>query len=119
MIIRTSLHNALRCLEKRTKTLYTYTDIYLAFQVSEPQDGNYTMKTLTSNLVSGYEAVAVASNTLLKYLANDTSASIETTLTYKKTGNFTLQPSIGDLLNILSIASCFLKFIPTSLILDV
>ena len=76
------------------------------------------MRSLTSNLVSGHEAVSVASDTLFKYLANDTSASIETTLTYKKTGNFTLTPNLGDILNLLSIASCFLKFLPTSLILD-
>ena len=119
MTRKTSVHFAHSFIEKRTKRLYTYTDIYLAFQVSEPQGDNYTMKTLTSNLVSGYEAVSVASDVLMKYLANDTSASIETTLTFKKTGNFTVQPNLGDILNILSIASCFLKFIPLSLILDV
>ena len=99
--------------------LSTYTDIYLAFQVPDPTDNTFKIQTLSSNIISGYESIAVASNTLLKYKLNDTSASIDTTLVYKKTGNFSLQPNLGDVLNILSIASCFAKMIPTSLILDV
>jgi hypothetical protein len=86
--------------------------------VSGPEGENYIMKSLTSNLVSSHEAVSVASDILFKYLANDTSASIETTLTYKKTGSFTLTTNIRDILNRLSTASCFLKFLPMSLILD-
>lgn len=105
--------------EKRKDRPYTYTDIYLGFQVPPPQGDNYTIQALSSNLISGHEVVSVASDTIFKYVLNDTSASIQTTLIYKKTGNFTIEPTLGSLLNLLSIASCFLKVIPTSLILDV
>jgi len=98
---------------------YTYTDIYLGFHVPAPQGDKYTIQTLSSNLISGYEVISVASDLFYKYTVNDTSASIQSTLIYKKTGNFTIEPTIGSLLNILSIASCFLKLLPTSLILDV
>ena len=77
------------------------------------------MQALSSNLISGYEVFSVASDTFFKHASNDSSASIETTLIYKKTGNYTFQPTLGDILNIMSIASCFAKLIPTSLILDV
>ena len=97
---------------------YTYTDIYLAFNIPKPIGNKYQIQTLSSNLISGHEIISLASNTFYKYILNDTSASIQTTLIYKNTGNFTAQPSIGDLLNLLSMASCFLKLIPTSLILD-
>ncbi|CAF4753415.1 unnamed protein product, partial [Rotaria sp. Silwood2] len=84
-----------------------------------PQGDTYKIQTLSSNLISGHEAVSVASNVFFKYALNDTSASIETTLIYKKTGNLTIEPTIGSLLNVLSIASCYLKVLPASLILDV
>jgi len=99
--------------------LYTYTDIYLAFNIPKPFNNTYTIQTLSSNLISGYEIISLASNTFYKYALNDTSASIQTTLIYKNTGNLTSNPSIGDLLNLLSIASCYLKLLPTSLLLDV
>jgi hypothetical protein len=98
---------------------YTYTDIYLGFEIPAPQADRYKIQTLSSNLITGYEAISVASDTVYKHALNDTSASIQTTLIYKRTGNFSIEPTIGGLLNLLSIASCFLKFIPTSLILDV
>ena len=79
--------------EKRKDTPYTYTDIYLGFQVSEPQEDNYKIQTLSSNLITGYEVVSVASDIFLKYALNDTSASIQTTLIYKKTGRFTIEPN--------------------------
>jgi hypothetical protein len=98
---------------------YTYTDIYLGLNIPEPIGNISKIQALTSNLVSGYEVVSLASNTFYKYILNDTSASITTTLIYKKSGDFAAQPTIGDLLNLLSMASCFLKFLPTSLLLDV
>ncbi|CAF2516694.1 unnamed protein product [Rotaria sp. Silwood2] len=105
--------------QKRMDHPYTYTDIYLGFQVLVPQGNTYKIQTLSSNLISGYEIVSVASNIFFKYALNDTGASIETTLIYKKTGNLTIEPTIGSLLNVLSIASCYLKVLPASLILDV
>ena len=99
--------------------LSTYTDIYLAFEVPDPTANSFKIQALSSNVISGYEVISVASNTLFKSKLNDTSASIDTTLVYKKTGNFSLSPNLGDVLNILSIASCFAKMIPTSIILDV
>jgi hypothetical protein len=98
---------------------YTYTDIYIALNIPKPSGNIYKIQTLSSNLISGYEIISLASNTFYKYALNDTSASIQTTLIYKNTGNFTSNPSIGDLLNLLSIASCYLKLLPTSLLLDV
>ncbi|CAF3818339.1 unnamed protein product [Rotaria sp. Silwood1] len=105
--------------QKRINRPYTYTDIYLGFQVPAPQGNTYKIQTLSSNLISGYEIISIASNIFYKYVLNDTSASIQTTLIYKKTGNLTIEPTIGSLLNVLSIASCFLKVLPASLILDV
>lgn len=98
---------------------YTYTDIYLGFHISSLETDSYKVETLSSNLISGYEIASVASDTIYKLALNSTGASIKTTLIYKQTGNFTVQPTLGGILNLLSIASCFLKIIPTSLILDV
>jgi hypothetical protein len=98
---------------------YTYTDIYLGFNIPKPVGNTYKIQALSSNLISGHEVVSLASNTFYKHVLNDTSASIQTTLIYKSTGNFTMEPTLGDLLNLLSIASCFLKLLPTTLILDV
>lgn len=98
---------------------YTYTDIYLGFNIPQPIGDTYKIQALSSNLISGHEVISLASNTFYKHALNDTSASIETTLLYKNIGNFTGQPSIGQLLNLLSMASCFLKLLPTSLLLDV
>ncbi len=106
-------------LEKRINRPYTYTDIYLGFNIPEPVNNIYKIQTLSSNLISGYEVVSLASNTFYKYALNDTSASIQTTLIYKNIGNYTVKPTIGDLLNLLSMASCFLKLLPTSILLDV
>ena len=60
---------------------------------------SYTIQALSSNLISGHEAVALASNLFYKYALNDTSASIQTTLIYKNIGNSTAQVTIGDILN--------------------
>ncbi|CAM4906302.1 unnamed protein product [Rotaria socialis] len=108
-----------KILQKRMNQLYTYTDIYLGFNIPKPIGDNYKIEALSSNLISGHEVVSVASNTFYKYILNDTSASIQTTLIYKNTGNFTTKPSLGSLMSILNIASCFLKLLPTSLIIDV
>ncbi|CAF4318595.1 unnamed protein product, partial [Rotaria sp. Silwood2] len=105
--------------QKRMDHPYTYTDIYLGFNIPKPIENKYTIQTLSSNLISGHEFVSLASNTFYKYILNDTSASIQTTLIYKNIGNFTAKPSVGTLMNVLSTASCFLKLLPTSLMLDV
>ncbi len=99
--------------------LYTYTDIYLAFQVPAPQGDTYKIETLSSNIISGYEVISVASDTIYKHALQDPSASIQTTLIYKKTGNFTLKPTVADVMNLFSMISCFLKLLPMSLIVDV
>lgn len=99
--------------------LLTYTDIYLAFNLPKPSANAYTIQALSSNLISGYEVIALASNVFYKYVMNDTSASIQTILTYKDTGNSTPIITIGDILDYLSQQSCLLKFIPTTLLLDV
>jgi hypothetical protein len=106
-------------LERRKDRPYTYTDIYLAFNIPKLVGNISKIQTLSSNLISGHEVISLASDTFYKYALNDTSASIQTTLIYKNTGNLTAQPSIGDLLTLLSTASCFLKLLPTSLLLDV
>jgi hypothetical protein len=98
---------------------YTYTDIYLAFNIPKPSGNTYRIQTLSSNLISGYEILSLASNIFYKHILDDIDASIQTTLIYKNTGNLTAQYTIGDLLNLLSTASCYLKLLPTSLLLDV
>jgi hypothetical protein len=98
---------------------YTYTDIYIALNIPKPSGNIYKIQTLSSNLISGYEILSLASNTFFKNLSNDKDVSIQTTLIYKNTGNITAQYTIGDILNLLSIASCDLKLLPTSLLLDV
>lgn len=99
--------------------LYTYTDIYLGFIIPKPNGNTYKIQALSSNLISGYEVFSFASNIFYKYILNDTNASIQTTLIYQNLGNFTIKASVSSLMNLLSIASCFLKLIPISLILDV
>ncbi len=98
---------------------YTYSDIYLGFEIPAPQGDKYKIQTLSSNVITGYEILSVASDVVYKHALGDKDAAIETTLIYKQTGNFTIQPTLGGLLNLLSIASCFLKLLPTSLIMDV
>ncbi|UJR37764.1 hypothetical protein I4U23_030457 [Adineta vaga] len=105
--------------QKRVDRPYTYTDIYLGFHIPAPQGNTYKIQTLSSNLISGYEVVSVASNLFYKYILNDTSASIQSTLIYRKTGNFTIEPTISGALNLLNIVSCFIKILPFGLILDV
>ncbi|CAF1239735.1 unnamed protein product [Adineta ricciae] len=106
--------------QKRMKHPYTYTDTYLAFNIPKPTGDRYKVESLSSNLISSHEVVSVASNTFYKYLSNDTSASIQTKLIYKSVGNFTEQQSIGELFDfVTTVASCFLKLIPTSLLFDV
>ena len=96
-------------------------DIYLALTIPEPSSSQnrYTIQALSSNLISGYELITLVSNIFYKYTMNDTDASIQTTLIYKNTGNSTRQMTLGDLLDYLSQESCSLKFIPTSLLIDV
>lgn len=105
--------------EKRTDRPFTYTDIFLGFHVPAPQNGTYTIQALSSNLISGHEVVAVASNLFYKHALGDTGASIESALIYKKTGNLTIEPTVGGALSVLSLVSCFIKLLPLPLILDV
>lgn len=94
-------------------------DIYLGLIIPKPSSENsYTIQVLSSNLISGYEVIALTSNIFYKHVMNDTDASIQTTLIYKNTGNRTRLITLGDILDYLSQESCSLKFIPTSLLLD-
>lgn len=123
------LHNAvfflnnkkykLNFLEKRIDRPYTYTEIYLAFDIAASDKENYTVKTLSSNLIAGYEIVSVASDTVYKHASQNMQASIKTTLIYKRLGNITFEPTASGFFTILNMASCFIKTIPASLILDV
>ena len=106
-------------LEKRMDRPHTYTDIYLAFDAPAPQGNTYKMQALSSNLITGYEVFSVASNTFIKHAKRDVDASIQTTLMYKKTGEFTIPTNLGDLASFLSTTSCFVKVLPISLLLDV
>ncbi|CAF4232574.1 unnamed protein product, partial [Adineta steineri] len=83
--------------KKRIKRPYTYTDIYLGFNIPAPSGDKYKIETLSSNLISGYEVISLASNTFYKHALNDSSASIQTTLVYNNTRNFTEDPSMGRL----------------------
>ncbi|CAF4288640.1 unnamed protein product, partial [Adineta steineri] len=105
--------------KKRMDRPYTYTDIYLGFNIPPPSGNTYKIQALSSNLISGYEVISVASNTFYKHALNDSNASIQTTLVYKKnTRNVTEEPSIGQLMDILSMVSCFKKILPITLLLD-
>ncbi|CAF4304757.1 unnamed protein product, partial [Adineta steineri] len=105
--------------KKRMDLPYTYTDIYLGFNIPPPSGNTYKFQALSSNLISGYEVISVASNTFYKHALNDSNASIQTTLVYKKnTRNFTEEPSMGQLLGVLSMVSCFKKILPMTLLLD-
>ncbi|CAF4092876.1 unnamed protein product, partial [Adineta steineri] len=105
--------------KKRMDLPYTYTDIYLGFNIPPPSGNTYKIQALSSNLISGYEVISVASNTFYKHALNDSNASIQTTLVYKKnTRNFTEEPSMGQLLDVLSMVSCFKKILPMTLLLD-
>jgi len=115
----TQKKNKLNFLEKRIDRPYTYTDIYLAFDIANSDQGNYTVKTLSSNLIAGYEIVSVASDAVYKHALQNMQASIKTTLVYKRVGNITFEPTAGGFFTLLNMASCFVKIIPTSLILDV
>jgi hypothetical protein len=84
-------------LDQRSARPSTYTEIYLGFSIPRPDGNRVEIEALSSNLISGYQATSVASNILYKYAMNDTRASIETTLIYKNTGHFPVQPSLGDL----------------------
>ncbi|CAF1314882.1 unnamed protein product [Rotaria sordida] len=112
------MHDDIR--QQRLQRPYTYTDIYLGLHVPKPNENTYTMQVLSSNLISGYEVLSLASDTFFKRAINETSAKIQTTLAYRKTENFTLhQPPLGDIMNSLSTASCTLKFLPTSLLFEI
>ncbi|CAF3806236.1 unnamed protein product [Adineta steineri] len=104
--------------KKRMDRPYTYTDIYLAFNIPAPNGDKYKIETLSSNLISGYEVISLASNTFYKHALNDTSASIQTTLVYKNTENFIKKRLIGQPSNLAGMPSCFKKILPTSLSLD-
>ena len=74
------------------------------------------MQVLSSNLISGYEVFSVASDTFFKHASNDSSASIETTLIYKKTGNLTVSfANIGSMFNTFY---CLFKMLPLTLLQD-
>ncbi|CAF1480964.1 unnamed protein product, partial [Adineta steineri] len=108
-----------KILKKRMDRLYTYTDIYLGFNIPSPAGDTYKIQALSSNLISGYEVISLASNTFYKHALNDSSASIQTTLVYrKKRRDFTGGPSLGQILDIFSQSSCFRKILPTSLLFD-
>ncbi|CAF4741174.1 unnamed protein product, partial [Rotaria sp. Silwood2] len=79
--------------QKRMDQQYTYTDIYLGFIIPKPNGNTYKIQALSSNLISGHEVFSLASNTFYKYILNDTSVSIQTTLIYENIGNFTGKPS--------------------------
>ncbi|CAF1565582.1 unnamed protein product, partial [Adineta steineri] len=105
--------------KKRMNRLYTYTDIYLGFNIPPPYGNKYKIEILSSNLISGYVVISLASNIFYKHALNDSSASIQTTLVYKKKAeNFTEEPSLAQLLDMYSTTSCFLRILPTSLSLD-
>lgn len=105
-------------IDRRKTHPYVYTDIYLAFNIPKPEGNKYKIESLSSNLISGHEIISLASNTFYKYISNDSSASIQTTLIYKNIGNHTARPSFGEIWNFLSSASCKLKFLPTTILLD-
>ncbi|CAF3863736.1 unnamed protein product [Adineta steineri] len=104
--------------KKRMNRPYTYTNIYLGFNIPAPNGSTYKIQALSSNLISGYEVISIASNTFYKHALNDSSVSIQTTLVYKNTRNFTEDPSMGRLSDMLRMVSCFKKILPTSLLLD-
>ena len=106
-------------IEQRSDRPNTYTDIYLAFQILPPQNDTYEFHTLSSNLISGYQIFSAASDTIYKQVLNNIDAKIQTTLIYKQTGNFSFERSLSNALGILNMASCTLKLLPPSLILDV
>ncbi|CAF4052910.1 unnamed protein product [Adineta steineri] len=108
-----------KVLKKRMDRLYTYTDIYLGFNIPPPAGDTYKIQALSSNLISAYEVISVASNTFYKHALNDLSASIQTTLVYKNTGSFSGESLIGQALNDFSRMSCFSEMLPPSLLLDI
>ena len=105
--------------ERRTDQLATYLDIYLAFQIPKPTNNTFKIQILSSHLITGYEAIGVASNTFFKYTLNDTSASIQTQLIYREIENMTLKLNLGSLFSMVSVTSCYVKVIPISLMIDV
>ncbi|CAF4093815.1 unnamed protein product, partial [Adineta steineri] len=105
--------------QKRMDRPYTYTDIYLGFNIPPPNGDTYKIQALSSNLISGYEVISLASNTFYKHALNNSNASIQTTLIYKKyTRNFTQELSIGHVLDVLNMVSCFKKMLPITLLFD-
>ncbi|UJR08715.1 hypothetical protein I4U23_012972 [Adineta vaga] len=107
-------------LRRRIDRPYTYTDIYLGIKILKPIVRNkYKIQVLSSNLISGYEILSLASNIFYKYALNDTDASIQTTLIFQKTENFTTELNLDTKLNYLSIFSCHLKFLPITLFVDI
>lgn len=106
-------------IEKRIDRPFTYTDIFLAFEILPPDNSTYEVHTLSSNIITGYQIFSIASDMIYKHVSDNMDAKIQSTLIYKQTGNFSIEPSLSSLLSILSIASCTLKLLPPSLILDV
>ncbi|CAF1479323.1 unnamed protein product [Adineta steineri] len=104
--------------QKRRDRPYTYTDIYLGFNIPPLSNDTYKIQALSSNLISGYEVISLASNIFYKHALNDSSASIQTTLVYKNTENSIEKRSIGELPYLLDKASCVLKKLPTLLLFD-
>ncbi|CAF4595064.1 unnamed protein product, partial [Rotaria sp. Silwood2] len=54
--------------QKRIDYPYTYTDIYLGFNIPKAIDDIHKIEALSSNLISGFEIVSIAPNTFYKYI---------------------------------------------------
>ncbi|CAF0858674.1 unnamed protein product [Adineta steineri] len=104
--------------KKRRNRPYTYTDIYLGFNIPPPNGSTYKIQALSSNLISGYEVISIALNTFYKHALNNSNASIQTTLIYENTGNVTEKLSIDHSLHLFSWPSHSLNILPTSFSLD-
>ncbi|CAF1113916.1 unnamed protein product [Adineta steineri] len=104
--------------QKRMDRLYTYTDIYLGFNIPAPSRDKYKIEALSSNLISGYEVISIASNTFYKHALNDSNASIQTTLVYKNTRNSTEKLWNANQFNLLNMPLCFEKVLPSLLLPD-
>ena len=86
--------------------------------IPKPLNNTYKFQVSSSNLITGYEILSLASNTFYKSIFNDSTASIQTSLIYKNDINSTGQLTTKEMLAYLDSFSCFLKMIPISLISD-
>ncbi|CAF4280095.1 unnamed protein product, partial [Adineta steineri] len=104
--------------QRRIDRLYTYSDIYLGFNIPPPSGNTYKIQALSSHVISGYEVISLASNTFYKHALNDSNASIQTTLVYKNTGNFIKESLINQPSNLSGMPSCLKTILPSSLFPD-